>query len=159
MKASILFFSKTGNTKALAEKIAEGMNTEGVEAKIFPIDAIDKDWVKESACVLLGSPAYFADVAADVKVFLETLGGYGVAGKLGGAFASAGFSYGGGDLALQTILNHMLVYGMLVYSGGGACGAPPIHLGPVSGGNAPDGTADLFVLYGQRMAKKAKELF
>lgn len=158
MKASILYYSKTGNTKAMAGKIAEGMSAEGVEAKVFPIDAAEKSWVKESSCVIIGSPTYYADVSAEVKAFLETLGGYGAAGKLGGAFATAGFSYGGGDIALQTILTHMMFWGMLTYSGGGAAGAPPIHLGPVAGGSAPDGTPELFRTYGQRMAQKAKEL-
>ncbi len=159
MKASILYLSKTGNTKAMAEQIAGGMSAEGVEAKIFPIDAVDKDWVNESSCVIIGSPTYYADVSAEIKAFLETLGGYGVAGKLGGAFATAGFSYGGGDIALQTILTHMMFWGMLTYSGGGAAGNPPIHLGPVAGGSASDGTPELFRDYGQRMARKAKELF
>lgn len=159
MKASVLYFSKSGTTKAMAEKIAEGMVLESVEARTFSITDVDADWVKESSCVLIGSPVYYADVAADVKVFLENLGKYSVAGKLGGAFATAGFSYGGGDIALQTILTHMLFWGMMVYSGGGAVGAPPIHLGPVAGGAASDGTPELFRLFGQRMAQKAKELF
>ncbi len=159
MKASILYCSVTGNTKAKAEQIAEGMKGEGLEVKCFSIDEIDKAWVAESACVIIGSPVYYADVSAKVKVFLETLGGYGVAGKLGGAFATAAYSYGGGDIALQTILTHMMFFGMLTYSGGGSKGAPPIHLGPVSSPKAGDGSDELFRLYGKRMAEMAKKLF
>ncbi len=159
MKASVLYYSKTGNTKAMAEKIAEGMAAEGLEAKAFSIEAPDREWVAGSSCIVVGSPTYYADVCAEIKAFLETLGDYEVAGKLGGAFATAAFTYGGGDLALQTILTHMLFWGMVVYSGGKAQGKPPIHLGPVAAGEGSHGTPELFFLYGRRMAREAKELF
>ena len=159
MKASILYHSQTGTTKELAQKIAEGMASEGLEVKAFSIGDLDAQWIKDSCCVIVGSPTYYADVSAQVKTFLETFGKYDVAGKLGGAFATAGFSYGGGDLALQTILHHMLFWGMLVYSGGGSQGTPPSHLGPVASGACTDAGPDLFVLYGQRMARRAKEIF
>ena len=90
MKAAILDHSETGNTKTMAEVIAEGMNSvEGMEAKAFSIDAVDEAWVKESQCVIMGTPSYYADISGTAKVFLETCGKYGLAGKLGGAFATA----------------------------------------------------------------------
>ena len=58
-----------------------------------------------------------------------------------------------------------MVNGMLCYSGGGACGMPVIHLGPVGvNGNVEKHNAmelykDNFVIYGKRFASKAKELF
>jgi NAD(P)H dehydrogenase (quinone) len=94
-----------------------------------------------------------------MKLFLETLGKYGVAGKLGGAFATANYIHGGAELAMQTILDHMLVYGMLVYSGGGSQGKPVIHLGPQAVAGRLEETEETFRLYGQRMAAKAAELF
>ena len=48
---------------------------------------------------------------------------YGLTGKLGGAFATAEYLHGGAELGIQTILDHMLVLGMMAYSGGGAYGA------------------------------------
>ncbi len=159
MKASVLYYSKTGTTAEMAEKIVEGIRSEKIEARSFSIDKIDKDWIKESDCVIIGSPTYYADISAKTKAFLETLGEYDVSGKLGGAFATAAFSYGGGELALQTILAHEMFWGMLTYSGGGAVGNPPIHLGPVFSGKNSSGTPEIFFLYGQRMAQKAKELF
>lgn len=159
MKASVLYYSKTGNTKAMAEKIAEGMRSQGLDAKAISVEEMDKEWVRASKCVVIGSPTYYADISAKAKAFLETLGEYEVAGKLGGAFATAAFSYGGGEIALQTILTHMMFWGMLTYSGGGAKGNPPIHLGPVSSGEKSHGTPEVFYLYGQRMAEKTRELF
>ena len=150
MKASILFDSKTGNTEKAGEWISLGMKEAGVEAKCFNISAVDKEWVKDSDCIILGSPTYMADVSADMKKFLEGFGAYGVAGKLGGAYATAQYDWGGGVIAIETILRHMLVAGMMVYSSGGT-ESPVIHLGPVSvNGNHED----LFVQYGRRMAKQ-----
>lgn len=114
--------------------------------------------MKESSCIVVGSPTYYADVSASMKGFLETLGRYEVAGKLGRAFATADYPYGGGDLALQTILTHLMFFGMLTYSGGASQGRPPIHLGPVGIQGLPE-QAELGFLYGQRMARKAKEVF
>lgn len=157
---TVLYYSKTGNTKKMADIIVQGMTSvNGVEAKAFPIDEIDETWIKESKCVVLGTPIYFASMAGAVKVWLEGAMKYGLAGKIGGAFATANYVHGGGDLGIQTILDHMMVMGMLVYSGGGASGKPVIHIGPVAINEDLDDFADTFRSYGQRMASKTVELF
>ena len=110
MKMSVLYHSKSGNTKAMAEAVAEGMEqVEAVEAKTMSIDAVDEEWLRESVCLVLGSPTYYASVSGEMKLFLEGLSKYGVAGKLGGAFATANYIHGGGELAIQTILDHLMV--------------------------------------------------
>ncbi len=160
MKMTVLYFSKSGNTKQLAEVIAGGMMAvEGVEAKCFPIDEIDEAWIKESRCVVLGTPTYMADVSGTVKCWLETAGKYGLAGKIGGAFATATYLHGGAETAIQTILRHMMVFGMLVYSGGGSFGKPVIHTGPVALDGHLEESAETFRIYGERMATKTAELF
>ena len=159
MKASILYHSESGKTKAMAGVIAEAMRSEGMDVKTFSIDAPDREFIKASSCVIFGSPVYFADISGKMKMFLESLKGYDLAGKLGGAFATADYSYGGGDIALQTILTHLMCHGMLVFSGGVFQAAPPVHLGPVASADGGSGTPELFRLYGQRMARKAKEMF
>ncbi len=82
-----------------------------------------------------------------------------VAGKLGGAYATAAFIHGGGDLAIQCILTHLMVDGMMTYSGGQSYGMPVIHLGPVAIAPQLEQFADLFRTYGQRMATQAAALF
>ena len=58
-----------------------------------------------------------------------------------------------------------MVKGMLCYSGGGACGMPVIHLGPVGVNdnvekhNGMDKYKDNFIVFGERFAKKAAEIF
>lgn len=161
MKMSVLYYSRTGNTKRMAECIAEGMRrVPGVETGVFALEAIDEAFVKESGCVVLGTPTYLASMAAAVKTWLdESSRKYGLAGKIGGAFATQDYPHGGADLAIQSILSHLMVMGMLTFSGGGSMGKPVIHLGPVALKDGLEGYADTFLTYGERMAKKTVELF
>ena len=161
MKMAVLYYSNSGNTQKMAELIASSMSEiESVEAKTFSIDDIDRDFIKESKCVILGTPIYVGSMAGVVKTFFETTAmKLRLAGKIGGAFATAEYLHGGGDLGLQSILDHMMVHGMLTYSGGGAHGYPVIHLGPVALGSELEKSEEIFRLYGERMAKKTLEIF
>ncbi len=161
MKLSVIYHSESGTTKQMSDVIVSGMETvENVEAKAFSIDEIDSDWVKESKCVVVGSPIYMASITAKLKTWLEKdARSYNIAGKIGGAFATANYVHGGGELGIQTILDHMLCYGMLTFSGGGAYGKPVIHIGPVAIRENIDDYTETFKLYGERMAKKTVEVF
>lgn len=60
------------------------------------------------------------------------------------------------------MLGMLLVKGMIVYSGGSAHGQPFIHHGPVAldaVGNHYEESKQMFEIFGQRFAEKAKELF
>lgn len=161
MKIAILYYTRSGTTKQMAELIAEGMaKVDGVETGVYSLDDADVEFVKESKCVILGTPTYYASFAGPVKMWFEEKSrAFGLAGKIGGAFATQDYLYGGADLALQAVLDHMLVVGMLAYSGGGSFGVPVIHLGPVAIKGKQDEARDAFLIYGERMAKKAKEIF
>jgi NAD(P)H dehydrogenase (quinone) len=161
MKFTVLYHSVSGNTKKMAEVIAESMRMmENAEPKTFPIEEIDETWVKESKCVIVGTPIYYASVSGAIKNFLERpCNKYELAGKIGGAFATANYVHGGGELGIRLILDHMLCHGMLTYSGGFACGNPVIHLGPVALTGHLEENMDTFKLYGQRMAAKTIEIF
>lgn len=158
---TVLYHSKSGTTKQMAEVIAAGMETvEAVQAKAFSIEDCDEEWVKESKCIVLGSPIYMASVCSEIKKWLETTcRNYQLAGKIGGAFATADYVHGGGELGIRLILDHMLVHGMLTYSGGGSFGKPVIHLGPVALKEHLEESKETFSLYGSRMATKTKEIF
>ena len=96
---------------------------------------------------------------------MSSTGNLGFAGKLGGAFATEQFTHGGGETVIQSILTIEMVKGMLCYSGGGACGMPVIHLGPVGVNdnvekhNGMDKYKDNFLVFGERFAKKTVEIF
>lgn len=158
MKGTVIYMSKTNHTKQMAEKIATGMElVEGVSAKTFSIHDIDENWIAESDFIVVGTPTYYADLSTEMKVFLESFGNYNLTGKLGGAFATAAYVYGGGDLAISSILRHMMFYGMMVYSSG-CTENPPIHLGPIAINGNKD-TEVIFEEYGKRMAKQAINIF
>ncbi len=163
MKMSVIYHSKTGSTRRMGGIIAEGMmRVEGVEARTFPIEAVDLDYVRESCCVVFGSPIYASHITGQMQDFLlGEAGKLKLAGKLAGAYATAQYVHGGGDLGIRDILDHCMVMGALTYSGGAACGRPVIHLGPVGIDNTMDITSfdDTFRIYGERMARKAAELF
>lgn len=160
MKIAIVYDSKTGNTAKMAEYIIEGISSvDGMEAKAFNIDSIDLDYVKESSALIVGTPTYNGYLSARMKKWLETEPiKLNVAGKLGGAYATAAFIHGGADLAIQCVLTHLMVDGMMVYSGGQSKGMPVIHLGPVAIAPDLDNFADLFRIYGKRMAQQASAL-
>lgn len=161
MKMTVLYYSKTGNTKQMANEIVTGMQSiEGVEAAAFSIEEIDENWTKESKCIVLGTPIYMASMAGAVANWLQgPCKKYGLTGKIGGAFATADYIHGGGDLGIRGILDNMIVLGMLTYSGGGAFGKPVIHLGPVAIKGKLEESKETFQLYGQRMATKTMGIF
>jgi len=161
MKVSIIYHSETGNTQKMAELVLEGcLKVPDVEAKCMSIDEVDEDYVRESSAVILGSPTYEGSCSWQMKKFLDS-GPAGVAGKLGGAFASQNWPGGGGaSFAEMTMIAGMLVLGMIIYSGGIAVGMPYLHFGAVSR-RAPDDQfyRDRCIKLGENIASKAKELF
>jgi len=160
MKVAIIYHSETGNTRQMAELVREGcLRVEGVEARCMSIDDVDTDYVVESSAVILGSPTYEGTCSWQMKRWLDT-GPKGLAGKLGGVFASQNWPGGGGaSFAEMTIIAAMLVLGMLVYSGGITLGQPYLHFGAVST-RAPDDAfcRDRCLKLGESIARKAIEL-
>ena len=167
MRLAVIYDSRTGNTKQAAEWIVDGMRcVEGVEAEAYHIGSVDEDYVRSAKGVVIGSPSYCAQITPDLHTWLlEKESKLDLAGKLGGGFATAQFTHGGGDIVIQSILTIELVAGMLVYSSGGEYGSPYIHLGPVAVNqnkephNGMEHYKDLFMIFGERFAKKATELF
>ena len=90
MKLSVIYDSRTGNTEAAAEAIAEGMReVEGTEVRTFHMKDVDTAFVRESTGVVFGTPTYVAGPTADFYSWFEKDSKeLGLAGKLGGAFAT-----------------------------------------------------------------------
>lgn len=159
MKIAVIYFSKTGKTAEMAEVIASGAReVSGVEVRCFSLENVDACYVKESSCVLLGSPTYLANMAWQMKQWLDELP-FKLGGKLGGAFATANYPQGGSEVAVLTLLQHMLAKGMMVYSTGTYLGHPYMHLGPVAFKENFEESKEMFHIFGKRMAQKGMELF
>jgi NAD(P)H dehydrogenase (quinone) len=160
MKLSIVYYSKTGKTKTMAEEIAKGMKMlDNIEVGLFQIEKIDYDFIKESKAVIFGTPTYYANTCWQIKKWFDESWNCNLEGKIGGAFSTADFPQGGADTAILTLINHLMVKGMLVYSGGSALGLPYIHLGPVAFKENFEESKELFNLFGKRIAEKSIEIF
>ena len=164
MKFDIIYYSKTCHTKEMGEIIAEGIRKQGCEARLFSItEDMDAEYINACDGVIFGTPTYLASTCWQIKKWLEEDSRHlKLAGKLAGVYATAHYAQGGGDIAIMTIIGHLLVKGMLVYSGGASYGQPFIHLGPVAL-DAVEGHYEkskaMFEIFGERMAQKAKDLF
>jgi NAD(P)H dehydrogenase (quinone) len=167
MKLSVIYDSRSGNTKQAAEWIVKGMNDViKVDARAFPISSVDEDFVNQSKGIVIGSPSYCMLMTPDMhKWLLESAMHLELAGKLGGAFSTVQYTHGGGECVIQSIMLHEMDYGMLCYSGGSSWGTPYIHIGPVGVNNNVESHntleyyRDNFEIYGNRFARKAAELF
>ena len=161
MNIAIIYHSQTGNTKQMADLVQQGCEqVPGVEARCMSLDEIDDEYVIASQAVILGSPTYEGACSWQMKKYLDT-GPKGLAGKLGGVFASQNWPGGGGArFAEMTIIAGMLVRGMIVYSGGISLGKPYLHFGAVSA-RAPEETLyrERCLKLGENIARKAVELF
>lgn len=164
MKLSIVYVSKTGNTETLARYIAAGaQSVEHTEVRMFNLldeSAIDTAYLNDSSAVLFGTPTYVANMSWQMKKWFDTDWSVKLGGKLGGVFATENAPYGGGaELAMMTLVSHMLVKGMLVYSSGAEFGRPFIHIGPAGIRERIPEMEEHCKTYGRRMALKAHALF
>ena len=168
MDLAVIYDSKTGNTQTAAEWIASGMRAvEGVNARTFCIadTEIDTEFIRGCSGVVMGCPTYAALMTPDMRAWLMSAGKLGLAGKLGGAFATEQYTHGGAEMVIQSILTNEIVFGMLCYSGGNSFGKPVIHMGPVGVNgnvephNGMENYAEYFRVFGRRFAEKAAELF
>ena len=82
-----------------------------------------------------------------------------LAGKLGSVFVTEGYIGGGADFAEMGLIAHLLVLGMLVYSGGTSWGQPFIHYGAVAIKDGDEAQRERARIFGERIARKARELF
>jgi len=153
MKVLIVYFSKGGNTAKLAREIARGVTAGGADALIRTTADVTRDDFLAAAGVIAGSPVYFGVMAADLKrIFDEFVSTRRkMENKVGAAFASGGHHTGGKETTMMSILQCMLIYGMIIV------GDPMEASGHYGVGcvGAPDDTA---VGDGFKLGKRVAEL-
>lgn len=161
MKFTVIYFSKDGHTKEMADEVVKGASkVSGIEAKAFDLDYIDKEFVDESKVVIFGSPVYHAGICWQLKKwFNEDSKPYNLEGKLGGAFTTAGYLQGGLNTACLELTQLMLVKGMMVYTGGSSLGQPFLHIGATSLNDTAEKDKIMFSVLGERLATKANAIF
>lgn len=157
MQVLILYYSKGGNTRKLAEEVAKGVQSTEVTAVLKNTKEVTKDDFLKSAGIIAGSPVYFGVMAADLKrVFDEFVGlRKQMENKVGAAFTTGGHHTGGKETTIMSILTCMLIYGMIIVGDPMSASG---HYGVACLGS-PDETAasDAFKL-GVRVAELCKKL-
>jgi len=158
MQILILYYSKGGNTRKLAERIAEGIESvSGVKAFLKSTQDVKKEDFVDSAGVIAGSPVYFGAMAWDLKrVFDEyVVIRRKMENKVGAAFATSGDPSGGKETTIISIIQCLLIYGMIVV--GDPMDATG-HYGVACVGAPDERTTENARKLGKRVAELCKKL-
>lgn len=102
-KVLVVYHSGTGNTKAMAEAVAEGAKeVAGVEVILKEAEQASVDDLIDADAIAFGSPTYFSYMAGALKALFDKayLSRSEIAGKPFAAFTSGG---GGEARSLQSI--------------------------------------------------------
>ena len=132
-KALIVYYSRTGHTKKMAEMIAEGLRDEGIEVACKSVEEASVDEIKDYDGLIVGSPTYYGTMAAEVKKFLDdSVKFHGrLDGMVGGAFATAAVT--GHETTVISILEALLIHGMIIQGDPSGHHYGPTAVGKVEG--------------------------
>ncbi|SHJ86806.1 NAD(P)H dehydrogenase (quinone) [Desulfatibacillum alkenivorans DSM 16219] len=117
MQVLVLYFSKGGNTRVLAEAVAAGVDAvPGVSAVLKNTEQVAKEDFTQSAGVIAGSPVYFGGMAAELKMIFDDFVSTRkqMENKVGAAFTTSGDAAGGKETTMLSIIQCMFIYGMIV---------------------------------------------
>lgn len=140
----IAYYSRNGSVEALAEAAAAAARDAGAEVRVrrarevASAEAMAKvdGWAESAArqnaiypeprqddagwadAILFGTPCYFGVMATELKNFLDQLGPQWkrgkLAGKVGGAFATASWPHGGTEVVTLSLYAPMAHLGMVI---------------------------------------------
>jgi NAD(P)H dehydrogenase (quinone) len=195
-KVLIAFYSRGGVTEALAKAVAEGAAAEGAEVRLrrarefvgeevmkkvpgwiegakrmnalyeAPTEA-DAEWAD---ALVFGTPTRFGSMTAELKAYIDSLGGLWFQGKLigkaGAAFASTSTLHGGNEMTITALYAPMAHLGLILVPTGYADPAlfkagTPYGASSVSGSNGALPSADdleVARFQGKRVARIAAAL-
>ena len=148
-KAIVIYYSRSGNTKEMAEIIAEAMNENTLKTKCLSVDKVEAQDLLAYDAIVVGSPTYYGHMASEIKkLFDDSVKNHGALdGKVGAAFASAANIGGGNETTIMGIIEAMLISGMIVQ------GDPKgDHYGPVSIGTPDERVKKQCARRGRRIA-------
>jgi NAD(P)H dehydrogenase (quinone) len=133
----VLYYSRNGHVKMLAEQLAMGVESAGMEAKLRTVPAISavceatendipgvgdiyctQDDLANCAGLLIGSPTRFGNIAAPLKYFIDNTGSLWLNGALtnkpAGVFTSSSSLHGGQESTLLSMMLPLIHHGMLI---------------------------------------------
>lgn len=134
----ILYYSRSGHVKSMAEQIARGIETmagcHAVLRTVPPVSTVCEasedsipaeghlyvthDDLKHCSALVLGSPTRFGNMAAPLKYFLDSTSDIWLSGELAGkpaaVFTSTGSLHGGQESTLLSMMLPLFHHGMLL---------------------------------------------
>ena len=133
----VLYYSRNGHVKKLAEEIAQGVESAGMESRLRTVPAVSTvceataDDIPSSGDIycteqelancsglLMGSPTRFGNMAAPLKYFIDGTAGLWANGSLinkpAGVFTSTSSLHGGQETTLLSMMIPLLHQGMLL---------------------------------------------
>jgi NAD(P)H dehydrogenase (quinone) len=147
VKVAVIYYSSTGTTYEIAKAIAASAETAGAEVRLRKVHELAPDeaiasnqgWASHVAetqhvaeatpddmlwadAVIFGSPTRFGNVAAQLKQFIDTLGGLWAQGlladKVYSGFTSTSTAHGGQESTILALYNTVHHFGGIVVAPG-----------------------------------------
>jgi len=143
-KVLIAFYSRNSSTELLAKAVAQGAMAEGAEVRLrrareFVAPEVMRqvpEWVERASemnakyeapteadaewadAIVFGTPTRFGSIAAELKAYIDSLGGLWFQGKLNGkagsVFGSTSSRHGGNESTLLSIYAPMAHLGLII---------------------------------------------
>ncbi len=143
-KILIAFYSRTGTTEVLAKAVADGAASAGAEVRLRrarefvsrDVMAKAEGWIEGADAmnsryeapteadaewadgIVFGTPTRFGAASAELKAYIDSLGGLWFLGKLNGkvgsAFGSSSSPHGGNESTLISLYNPMAHLGLII---------------------------------------------
>ena len=86
-KVIVVYESKYGNTKLVAETIVEGMRSvSGIETVLSEVKEVDLNQLADFDAILVGSPNHMGSATRSIRKFIDKLGKLNLEGKLAVVF-------------------------------------------------------------------------
>jgi len=140
-KALVVYCTRTGETKAIAELIAEGVRFQGAEAEVVNVTEIKKEQdLQGYDGYAFGSATYHGQMMQGMQTMLFLAEKANLEGKAGGSFGAFGWSGEAPDRIYDTMKN---IFKMDMVSG-------PLRLKSASLGGGTQMAQD----YGKGIGKK-----
>ena len=142
-KALVVYATRTGKTKEIADQITEGVKLAGSEVKIVDVRSIKNESdIRGYDGYVFGSATYHGEMMEAMKTMLFMAEKANLDGKIGGAFGSYGWSGEAPDRIYQTMKN---IFNMKMVNGALRIKSP-----------ASFGDAQLAQAYGREIGQKIK---
>jgi len=116
MKILVVYDSKTGHTEKMALSVARGAEAAGAKVMVKRAEAVKMQELLDVDGIVMGSPTYFGQMSSRLKhiiddsIELHTR----MTGKVGAAFTNSGGTASGAETTLLSIIQAMLIHGMIV---------------------------------------------